>query len=1611
LILYLFLKKDAVLNKADFGASLNNFPRIKSKTVDRKFIESLFNKQECVMKQKWFYVTLSILTLFIGQAFGMDFRTDITGPGAVDDGGVWKILPDSEFTINVYANNNDTILPPPYEERTTWTSSFGFTGTISVQWQDIIANNTLLSDATSMGYFVPDYFSAYWDIINGVYAESWDGSLPDRLCFVGIANKFGYPSGLGEIQVMHFRAKTSSTSGQICIEKADMDNNVYDWIFDDPMPYFVTTCWDIKESGQENQPPDVGDIPDQTINEGSTFATINLDDYVVDPDNADADLTWSFSGNIDLTVDITDRIATITAPGVNWNGAETITFRATDPGALYDEDAATFTVTAVNEPPVVSDIPDQTISEGETFATINLDDYVVDPDNADDEITWLAVGSVDLLISIVDRVATIQIPDENWNGIEIVTFIATDPSSAADSDMAVLTVNPVNDPPVITPFASPVDINELDSFHLTITATDIDGEIPGIGYVTVPDNALFADNGDGTAEFDFTPDTNQAGTYVIDFIAYDGHAGDTATLVINVHDYVPEMPCLAVAPSELNFDLNVCLLGKGTYELNDYLYISNCGTGDLNWTIGDLPDWLLVDKASGTNDDTVMVTFTVTYPDTMVWLPGDTIFYDGSITIEAAGATGSPTEIPVHGVVYCDIPIEPCLAVSPDSLAYYIDYCEPWNSYDSVNINIFNCNGGILEWEIAYAPAWIHLPIYSGSGDIIMTASFDYMGIDPDDTLAIVMGDTVYYSDSIVVVSSNGSNSPQVILATATIYCPPPAPPEYYLAAWPTFFNLTAYEGETLPDEFLAVYEMSGGAIPFTFANMESWLTVVDTSYLMQTPDTLLMQFNLAGLTPGVYVDSVLIFADSAVNSPIAIPVVLTIYPVIEPGVDSVWVATVPGTPGSDVMVPVYFKNAEDLSAIALPMNWNSEDVTLDSVSFNGTRVEYVDFKDAVIRNDSNDVHMIIMPITEPAIAPGRGLLANMFFSIDDGVDPQFVAIDTIHNLTDSLLFGTPTGEFFTPTFICGGIVIDTTTGYVCGRVIDIYGNEIQGATVELWDNFPGGSMFYSDFSDINGQFNCNSFAIFPFDAYAYKEGYYPGLVEDVEYGDIGFDIVLTPVPEPSPSNEWVNFYCEYNTYMNVPLPVGSVIDAYDPDGVHCGTFFVHTAGDYGPLVVYRDDVTTEEDDGADPGDEITFYVNGYLANASGMTIWTEKGDFNEACLEVLPTETVCITLHEGWNLISWNVDTPDDYIETLLDPVMECVEVVLGFEQGGFTYDPDLTDFSTLWDLDHFHGFWVKMDCEMELCVTGAPVSATTPIELEQGWNLVSYLPDECDSTAHALNSIMDDLIVALGFEDGGLSYDPELPEYSTLREMCPGYGYWVKVTQAGQLIYPGMGPGVARPQALAKLDKAAVDNRVPTSGLWVNLYSRELTIDGQPAAAGSEILAINRKGEIVGAATVADNGKFGFMPVYGDDPTTTEREGLNIGDEFSLIVNGLETAETFTWTENGARIEVKSVTSKGGSAVIPNDYSLMQNFPNPFNPTTSISFSMPAAAQATLEIYNVLGEKVKTVFNGMANAGLNTVVWEGVDENGQTVASGIYFYRLKTTAFEQTRKMVLMK
>ena len=197
-----------------------------------------------------------------------------------------------------------------------------------------------------------------------------------------------------------------------------------------------------------NDPPVISDIPDQTIAEGSIFAAISLDDYVFDVEDPDEDIVWTNSGEVELIVDITDRVATITVPHVDWNGQETITFRATDTSMLWDEDSATFTVTAENDPPVANN----DLYETDEDTPLNVvAPGVLDNDSDIDGPSTLTVvilggvsnGSLDLH----SNGSFNYVPDDDWNGIDSYTYRAYDGIEYSNTATVFIYVNVKNDPP------------------------------------------------------------------------------------------------------------------------------------------------------------------------------------------------------------------------------------------------------------------------------------------------------------------------------------------------------------------------------------------------------------------------------------------------------------------------------------------------------------------------------------------------------------------------------------------------------------------------------------------------------------------------------------------------------------------------------------------------------------------------------------------------------------------------------------------------------------------------------------------------------------------------------------------------------------------------------------------------------------------------------------------------------------------------------------------------------------------------------------------------------------------------------------------------------------
>jgi len=116
------------------------------------------------------------------------------------------------------------------------------------------------------------------------------------------------------------------------------------------------------------------------------------------------------------------------------------------------------------------------------------------------------------------------------------------------------------------------------------------------------------------------------------------------------------------------------------------------------------------------------------------------------------------------------------------------------------------------------------------------------------------------------------------------------------------------------------------------------------------------------------------------------------------------------------------------------------------------------------------------------------------------------------------------------------------------------------------------------------------------------------------------------------------------------------------------------------------------------------------------------------------------------------------------------------------------------------------------------------------------------------------------------------------------------------------------------------------------------------------------------------------------------------------------------YCWTVNNLNYSgIKQLNID--DATLPTEFMLEQNYPNPFNPRTQFNFALPRQSQVKIDIFNVLGQKIKTLADGEYEAGRYTIDWDGTDENGSATASGIYFYRMNADNFQDTKKLMLLK
>ena len=406
-----------------------------------------------------------------------------------------------------------------------------------------------------------------------------------------------------------------------------------------------------------------------------------------------------------------------------------------------------------------------------------------------------------------------------------------------------------------------------------------------------------------------------------------------------------------------------------------------------------------------------------------------------------------------------------------------------------------------------------------------------------------------------------------------------------------------------------------------------------------------------------------------------------------------------------------------------------------------------------------------------------------------------------------------------------------------------------------------------------------------------------------------------------------------------------------------------------------------------------------------------------------IPT-TKNVDLHPNWNLVSLGIIPDPNTLPEVFDT--HDVEYVFGYRSGEGPMSWDVNRPSFLNDLkylDGLHGYWIRSGAAAaeNWSVEGDGIAVNTPIPLYSGWNLIGYLPSQEDAISHAFQSLDTLYSYIFAYEGGGggpKSWDRNRPEFlNDLNALSPESGYWVKMNDTITLTYPT--GGYINKQIIHFTSTLANQDTAPI----ITPYVCDFWSWGTAGIVqGDTIDVYDDDGVLCGRTDVLEeNGMVGFIVhVFGDDGTTPLiDEGADNGDTLQFYINGtpadvIKGSPVWYDTSGSKEIDLAFQTGVGGDLReerLPDSIGLFGNYPNPFNAATTITYTVPFRSDTEIKVYDERGRCIRDLVDHPAHpAGAYDIIWDGRDNAGRSVSTGLYFCRLRMNERVMTRKMLLV-
>jgi hypothetical protein len=456
---------------------------------------------------------------------------------------------------------------------------------------------------------------------------------------------------------------------------------------------------------------------------------------------------------------------------------------------------------------------------------------------------------------------------------------------------------------------------------------------------------------------------------------------------------------------------------------------------------------------------------------------------------------------------------------------------------------------------------------------------------------------------------------------------------------------------------------------------------------------------------------------------------------------------------------------------------------------------------------------------------------------------------------------------------------------------------------------------------------------------------------------------------------------------------------------------------------VSRDDDYTPEKDGYTPGNTASFklwdasdeheynnventYVIGNNIFAIGASTWYH--------INGIPTLDHNIALNYGWNIFSLYIEPDDIAMMSILAPLINEGSLIKVQNEAGAAIEPIPGTGS--W-IDNIHnwanteGYKIRVNSNTPINVTGIPIELPLTIGLTSGWNIISYPSSTSRNAMDALDGLVNSGNLLKVQNESGAAIEP-IPGTGSwidnIHNFLPGEGYKVRVLTDDELTFNNEGKMTAIQENITSIETAT--HFTPCwegNGLdHMNIY---LSIANSDIQAGDEIGIFDGQ-YCVGAGRIVDpNLEFISLVVSADDPTTSEKDGFTAGNAIEIKIRNSVTKQESNLTDIEYLYGTTYLFEPMGTVMIqlrsaPNEIPhldatltwLGDNYPNPFNASTLIPFTIGEKTTVELALYDILGQRIATLLHETLLPGSYKAEWKGTDSTNTKVMPGIYFIKM---------------